>query len=109
MADPTPEERAIAIAVDAERIYMTGSGIEPEGYDAALAEYACDEIRAAVAAQKERDAREANPFGVKCPYCYRQPDSACHEMNVPILTYHNARWRAAIREGSEDADTEIDG
>jgi hypothetical protein len=59
MTDLTPKERGIAISVDAERIYAALRGEEPEGYDGALAEFAADEIRAAVAAEREACEQEA--------------------------------------------------
>ena len=53
--ETTPEERAVQIAVEAERIYATARGREPEGHHGQLAELAADALREAEA----RGARRA--------------------------------------------------
>lgn len=56
MSDPTPtiKQRAVSIACDAHRIYGQRDDRPTEGHDGALAEYAEDQIREAVAAERER-------------------------------------------------------
>jgi hypothetical protein len=101
MTDPTPEERGIIIAVDAERIYETFSGREPDGYDAALAEHAADEIRAAVWAEREACA-EVDPTGIVCVACGCAVDEFCFKTDDGIWLFcHHERWRAAIRARGE--------
>ena len=56
----TTHERAVAIAEDAHRVYGQRDNRSFTGYDGSIAEFAdghiCDAVRAAVEAQKEKDA-----------------------------------------------------
>jgi hypothetical protein len=91
MSEPTPEARA-------EHLDDSWEITENMPFPAEFLFDLADEIRSAVAAERERCAER--PDKVKCPYCWAGPHNCCKGYrafgNIP--QWHTERWRTAIRK-----------
>ena len=85
MTDATPQERAANIRLGDPREIEEG----------AVRQWVEDEIRAAVAAERERCAR-IDPYSVPCPVCKEEGDPCIY------VNPHPERIAAAIREEPAD-------
>lgn len=103
--DLTPKELAEKLC-DGLKVFFGHDPPHPYGdKECLICRNITTSIRNAAAAQKERCVK-ANPMGIECPYCSQGENESCRRIvgHTVIDTFHNARWRAAIRRGGEPDD-----